>query len=404
MGKRWTAEELDYLKEMWGVKSITAIMQHLGRSKNAIMVMQQRLKLGPYLENGEYVTFNQFWHAIGKESSSYSYTLDRWVRNGFPLKRKKLDTKVCKVVYIEDFWKWAEQHKEMIDFYEMPPLALGKEPDWVKTARQASYANQKKTTPWTIAEDQQLVDMLKTYRYHLDEIANILGRSEGAVKRRIHDISTPYRPLKREIRPWSEDEVKQMLQLRAKGYDWDAIGGKLKRSGQSCRGKYEMLLNPMTNKSNARHNKAALADCFQKHQCVHWRKALGCELGGTDCDTCVTYLRCKDGEKPPTGWNTAKFCSTAEELLNELNKEEDQDMSKNTRGTEEERAIHKEACRLRKMTDAQLVGAFKAAQAQASGNDGVKKLIDGFARNECPGVRAATTAKIIKYATDKGLL
>ncbi len=77
-------------------------------------------------------------------------------------------------------------------------------------------------------------------------------------------------------------------------------------------------------------------------------------------------------------------------------------MSKNTKGTEEERAIHKEACRLRKMTDAQLVGAFKAAQE--SGNDSVKKLIDGFTRNECPGVRAATTAKIIKYATDKGLL
>lgn len=398
--RNWTPEEKDYLREAWGVKSMTAIMQHLGRSKNAIMVMRQRLKLGPFLDNGEYVTLNQFYHAIGK-GGSYSYTTERWVRNGFPLKHKKLDTKVCKVVYIEDFWKWAEQHREMIDFYAIPPLALGKEPDWVAEARKASYANQKKTTPWTTAEDQQLIDMLKTYRYHLDEIAHILGRSEGAVKRRMHDINIPYRPLRRESKPWSDEEVKKLLQLRATGYDWDAIGQKLNRSGCSCRGKYEMLLNPTTNKREVRNNKAALADCFQKHQCIHWRNALGCELGGTDCDTCVTYVRCKDGEKPPTGWNTTMFCSTAEQLLKQT-KEDVQDMSKNTKGTEEERAIHKEACRLRKMTDAQLVGAFKAAQA--SGNNGVKELIDGFTRNECPGVRAATTAKIIKYATDKGLL
>lgn len=37
-------------------------------------------------------------------------------------------------------------------------------------------------------------------------------------------------------------------------------------------------------------------------------------------------------------------------------------MSKNTTGTAEEKAIHKEATRLRKMTDVQLVTAFKEAK------------------------------------------
>lgn len=81
-------------------------------------------------------------------------------------------------------------------------------------------------------------------------------------------------------------------------------------------------------------------------------------------------------------------------------------MSKNTTGTAEEKAIHKEATRLRKMTDVQLVTAFKEAKEgnKKTEDNPVKTLIDGLVRGECPGIIGGNATKIINYAMSKGLL
>ena len=83
------------------------------------------------------------------------------------------------------------------------------------------------------------------------------------------------------------------------------------------------------------------------------------------------------------------------------------------RYTPEELAIHDEAVRLRKMTDAQLVQAFREASAPppavsqedpTKDTGGVKKLIEGLSRGECKGVKGATVYKIEQYAAEVGLI
>lgn len=80
-------------------------------------------------------------------------------------------------------------------------------------------------------------------------------------------------------------------------------------------------------------------------------------------------------------------------------------MSKNTTGTAEEKAIHKEATRLRKMTDIQLVTAFR--EAKESGNvekDPIQELINGLQSGECPGIGSVIAGKLERYAINKGLI
>lgn len=81
--------------------------------------------------------------------------------------------------------------------------------------------------------------------------------------------------------------------------------------------------------------------------------------------------------------------------------------------TPEELAIHNEAVRLRKMTDEQLVTAFRASKSPVSttfeetpheNTDGVRKLIEGLARGDCKGVKGATVYKIQQYAEEMGLI
>ena len=83
------------------------------------------------------------------------------------------------------------------------------------------------------------------------------------------------------------------------------------------------------------------------------------------------------------------------------------------RYTPEELAIHEQAVKLRKMTDEQLVTAFRASSASSPAvlqeeaekdTGGVKKLIEGLSRGECRGVKGATVYKIQQYAEEMGLI
>ena len=79
---------------------------------------------------------------------------------------------------------------------------------------------------------------------------------------------------------------------------------------------------------------------------------------------------------------------------------------KNFKMTDEERDIHNQAVKLRKMTDVQLIAAFRAAanEARASSGDSVRKLIEGLERGDCKGVKGATAYKISEYAAEIGLI
>lgn len=83
------------------------------------------------------------------------------------------------------------------------------------------------------------------------------------------------------------------------------------------------------------------------------------------------------------------------------------------RYTPEELAIHEEAVKLRKMTDEQLVMAFRRANSTNSAvktdtptnnTNGVKKLLDGLSRGDCKGIKGATAYKVAQYAEEVGLI
>lgn len=129
MGKKrnWTQEEYTILKDSWGETSISTIAKKLNRTPNAIKVKAQRLGLGPHRENGAKVSFSQLLKEIG-QFKNYTYIKKMLIRNGFPFKTQKIESNSFLMVDIDDFWKWTEQHKNIINFADFEELALGKEP------------------------------------------------------------------------------------------------------------------------------------------------------------------------------------------------------------------------------------------------------------------------------------
>ena len=80
-------------------------------------------------------------------------------------------------------------------------------------------------------------------------------------------------------------------------------------------------------------------------------------------------------------------------------------MKRNCRRSEEERRIHEEAVRLRKMTDAQLVAAVSGPRQEPKPvKDNLAALLEGLGAGGCKGIKGATVYKIAEFARERGLI
>lgn len=239
-GRTWTKEELDYLQNNWGTVSVKTIAKKLGRSENAVLIKVGKLGLGPFLENGEYVTFNQLLHALGIRGS-YNYKNISWIQNrGFPIQTKKVRNCSFRVVRLEDWWKWAEANQAFLDFSKFEENALGKEPDWVKEKRKRDFdLNQKyKKTPWTSIEDKQLERLVNQYKYTYSEISKIMRRTEGAIQRRCVDLGLKGRPLRESPQnKWEDWQLKKLDELLDSGVSYEVMSEIIGKSVKAIRGK-----------------------------------------------------------------------------------------------------------------------------------------------------------------------
>lgn len=238
--KPWSQSEYDYLMDNWGKKSLGSIAKKLNRSSNAIKIKVDRLGLGAFLDSGDYVTFNELVQAFGRKNSS-TYMATSWIKNrNFPVKYKRVGKCSFKVVYLNDFWKWAEQNRTFIDFSRFEENTLGIEPAWVREQRRADQLKnmQVKKTPWTPAEDSELKRLLKTYRYSYSELSGKLCRTCGAIQRRICDLKLKERPIKVDNHiKWTQLESDLLDRLIRNGTPYPLMAERLGKSEKAIRGK-----------------------------------------------------------------------------------------------------------------------------------------------------------------------
>ena len=239
-GKAWTTEEIDYLENKWGIVTVSYIAKKLGRTETSITLKAQRMKLGSRLA-GEYVTFNELLTALGLQGS-YSWLRDKYInKNGLPAKRKGKYL----IIKIDDFWKWAEQHKQILNFCHFEENMLGKEPEWVKEKRKADLSNPRKVNnnrPWTKEDDALLIQKTKSCRYTYKDLSKDLRRTENAIKRRLYDLGVPYRPVPLENHTkWTDEENNKMMELYKKGFDSYVIANILNKSQLSISDRIKAL-------------------------------------------------------------------------------------------------------------------------------------------------------------------
>lgn len=338
---RWTAEEEEYLAENWGTLAIPTLARNLGRSEDAVVIRARRLGLGPFLDSGDYVSFNQLLVAVTGGNSGYGYKIKSWVENrGFPLHYKRVGSQRWRIVYLKEFWEWAEKNRAFIDFSRMEPLALGEEPEWVAEQRRKdfeTFALQRKD-PWTSEEDSRLIMLLKQQRYGYAELSQMLRRSAGAIQRRCGDLGIKERPVKADTHgdraTWTQGDYDALANGIRRGDSYTRIGQAIGKSEKAVRGKvYYQYLTENADRVRAmlgdgswghgapeptvkqglylsrtctevRKNLSALDGLlryrmhalgydpyWQRFMCMNWSDAGGCAAGCGDCDCCTQFRR-----------------------------------------------------------------------------------------------------------------
>lgn len=239
VGRNWSKEDVNFLEDKWGVVSIPYIAKKLNRSINAIREKANRLGLDSFINNGDYVTLHQLIQAIG-QGQNYSYLNERLGREGFPIRYKRVIDKKYKIVYLNEFWEWAEKNQTKLDFSKFEKNMLGAEPSWVdrKRGNDIKLKRHYKTTPWTKKEDKRLEELLNKYKYSYRELAKMLRRTEGAISRRMCDLGLIARPIKADNHiKWTLEEVEKLKELILERCSYNLMSDILNKSTKAIKGK-----------------------------------------------------------------------------------------------------------------------------------------------------------------------
>lgn len=240
--KNWTDEEEFYLENSVGRMRIELIAENLGRTESAIRQRMCKLKLNFHNNTIDYVLFH-----FSKMTGIDNGTLKYWIKNNdLPVKKKYLSEKsYALVLNLEDWWKWAEQNKKLIDFNKYNFWTLGDIPDWVEAQKEVDKLNISKKNKnkkfWTNEDIRTLKMMCKQYRYTTKDIATRLSRTESSINMQIYRLGIKEWPLKEDVNPWTQAERERVKDLYIKGHGLGGIAQKLGRSQQSVRREYARI-------------------------------------------------------------------------------------------------------------------------------------------------------------------
>lgn len=207
--KTWTEEDIRTLREMWGVYSVKAIANRLGRTESAVETRAGTIGLGSaYTSN--LLSANQVSDLLGVDGK----TVARWIKKR-GLKGRKMAMKQAEMwlVDMQDLEKWLRKNQDRWDSRKLEVYGLGVESKWLQEKRKHDMTlPTKHGQRWTAAEDSRLMSYYghRTFK----EIGEMLGRSEVAIQRRVSRLKeTGKLPKDKILVSWTTEETQLLIDM-----------------------------------------------------------------------------------------------------------------------------------------------------------------------------------------------
>jgi len=267
-GKDWSKEELDYIRDVWGEKTIPEIAKKLGRTIEAVKIKANRMGYTGQKWYGEMMSARKVSELLGVDVHA---VCDYWIpKCGLKGKAKRLGTtkKTTTIIMFEDLLEWLKEHQDLWDSRRVELFGLGAEYDWLVEKRKADAQKPaRKAQKWTPEEDQRLIAMFRRGGMTNAEMGAALGRPASGVEHRLLRLDV-----------WGTGRY---------------IGDARQKERKVKREKFEQkaLIVQLQRVLLARRNSMEFGEYWQKDMCMNWDDVLGCKAGCTDCDSCTEFVR-----------------------------------------------------------------------------------------------------------------
>lgn len=233
----WSSSETEYLKNNWGIKTNYEIAKRLNRSVISVREKAKRLELGSWKESSELITLNQLSKYCGMNQGN---VWQSWcLNNGLKYtKRQSCSDKNIILINIDDFWKWAESHKDFIHTERIEENILGAEPQWLKEKRKADIANPYKHY-WTREDESRLLYDLSKFCYTYDDLCKKYGIAYKTLNKKINQLGTKYRPINPNAgrSKWNDEMEQRMLDMICAGMTRKEVATQIGKSDASIKSK-----------------------------------------------------------------------------------------------------------------------------------------------------------------------
>ncbi|MBP2242225.1 DNA-binding CsgD family transcriptional regulator [Cytobacillus eiseniae] len=187
MRKEWTEAELLFLEDHIGMYKLSTIANRLNRSYESVRVKMKRLGLSNTKQHTGLVTIGELATILKVDRT----TICEWTKkHGLTyLRRTTRESRQFYFIHPTDFWEWASEHKEKVQFSKIEPQTLLPEPDWVAIERQKdkNLIKRRSYQIWTTKEDNTLLE-LRNQGHTFKEISVKMDRSMNSVARRYERI------------------------------------------------------------------------------------------------------------------------------------------------------------------------------------------------------------------------
>jgi hypothetical protein len=184
--RRWTDEDIDYLKESYGLVSDATICRKLRRSRWALYVIVKRRNI---LKKDNLLTLRSVARIFRVDDKVARH----WVYIG-ALNARKGTFNIGKsrvwMVTLEDVEHFIKHHPELYECRDIDPeehFFWRREAErWAFDAKNGGGPYKRPRKEYGAQEDSFIIDNYERMDYH--ELARRLGRPEGSVKRRIEKL------------------------------------------------------------------------------------------------------------------------------------------------------------------------------------------------------------------------
>ncbi|TNP18980.1 sigma-70 family RNA polymerase sigma factor [Bacillus tropicus] len=186
----WTEKDIEFLENSIGVYSFDRIAKKLGKTPLAVESKAEKLGISNTKLASGFITIHELAQCLGVCSKVVKKFTEN---NGLPttqrdfrIKKKHGTKRLLTYIDIDNFWKWAEGNKDLINWYQLPKYALTPEPEWLEERRKEDYQKWlKRPRPWTPEQDAQLWHLFYVEGKPQKEIGEIMHRTKNGVEKRL---------------------------------------------------------------------------------------------------------------------------------------------------------------------------------------------------------------------------